>query len=150
MFSIPLGPFPKRFCGFLLNSTRKRLCASGERNCGIPSLALLGGRERGRERLYRWGGREGGMEGGSLEYHSHGGLPVLSLEWKGPSQHLILQERPDHNKKSTTKAVNVPLRLRMTTSLLSCHVPSCSPPQGPYTPLYHRMKKSFCLLLLLC
>ena len=55
MFSIPFCPFPNRFCGFLLNSTRRRLCASGDRNCGMPSLAL-GTRKRRREQR----GREGG------------------------------------------------------------------------------------------
>lgn len=34
------GDLPKRFDGFLLNSIRKRLCASRLRNCGIPSFAL--------------------------------------------------------------------------------------------------------------
>lgn len=31
---------PRRLAGFLLKSARNKLCTSGLRNCGIPSLAL--------------------------------------------------------------------------------------------------------------
>ena len=66
MFSIPPGPCPSRFWGFRLKRTLRSDCASGERNCGIPSLALA----RGEEREGGGGGEEGkgrGRRGGGEE-----------------------------------------------------------------------------------
>ena len=103
MFSMPEGPFPRRFWGLRLKSTRRSDCASEERNCGIPSLALgeeegrggergggeeEGGEERSRSRtapgditctfVVKWTG----VRNHSLEYHCHGCLAILSLERK--------------------------------------------------------------------
>ncbi len=57
MFSIPLIPCPNRLAGLRLNRTLRRDWASGERNWGIPSLALRGEGGRG------VGGRGGGGRG---------------------------------------------------------------------------------------
>ena len=62
------------------------------------SEEMNGERRRNGER--RWmeqedGEREGRLKECSLQYHCHGGLPILALKRKRPCQHLILCERAE-------------------------------------------------------